>query len=132
MSRGTLMFVVAWMVGCESEPPDCEVQGIQTCDSQLEIRFRDGFAGDFRLLVSDEVGMDIVIECPDTTKGPDEQDGYTWFCSEESVLITTSTSYFANEVDIGVGALPPQSFEVQQTTGQDQCGNLCTIGSVEI
>lgn len=120
------------MVGCETEPPECEVLGIQTCRSELRIRFRDDQPGPFTLVVQDDVGMDLTINCPDETKGPDEQDGYMWICGGSEVLITHESSYFANEVRIGVGGLPPTTREVQNTPGQDACGNRCTTGSVEI
>lgn len=132
MLRAALMGVVVWATGCESEPPRCETEQIQTCTSQLEIRFRDGRTGPFELEVMDDNGLDVSISCPDETEGPDEQDGYSWFCGAGSVLITTDSSSFAGEITIGVGALLPETFTVVQTVGQDACANPCSVGSVEI
>lgn len=131
MSRAMLVCLLA--IGCASEdPPECETQGIQTCSSQLEISFADNRMGPFELNVDDENGMDLRILCPDETKGPDEQDGYSWICTGSGVLITTDTTFFSDEVRIAVGQALAEVYPVDNTSGQDKCANSCTIGSVEI
>ena len=132
MSRWVALWLIG--VGCTSgDPPACEVEGRQTCTSQLVVRFRDAREGPFQLTLRDDVGMNLTIDCPDPDTGADILNGYQWVCGNAEVTIITDTSYFASEIEIGVGQLPSDTFPVEPySQGSDACGNICTTGTVEI
>ncbi len=125
--------VILGLTACgPSEPPDCEVSGVPTCDSELIVQFRDGRSGPFRITLADNQGMSLVIDCPDLDTGLNELNGYTWVCGQGRVTVNTVENFFGDTILVGVGFGEQESVEPTWQRGGDACGNPCRSATIEL
>lgn len=117
---------------CEEDvTPECEIEGTATCESSLVIAFEDGRTGEFRLVVTDDEGLDVQIDCPDLDDDPETSGAYTWFCGQGQVRIEANVP-FGSEIRVGVGGVPPVAYTPDYSRGGDPCGNSCNNARIEI
>lgn len=125
------MAAVALCTACggDREPRECDA-GTPTCDSSLIISFPDDRTR-FLLEVTDDLGMDLTIDCPDEDTGLATQGGYTWTCGAGRVTIDAHVLFGAT-VEVGIGATPPKAYTPDYQRGGDFCGNSCNIGTIDL
>lgn len=125
------MALAALCAACSGDdtPRECDA-GTPTCDSSLILNLPDDRTI-FILEVTDNLGMDLTIECPDADTGLDTLDGYTWTCGTGRATIDAHV-LFGDTVEVGVGATPPKPYTPDYQRGGDFCGNSCNIGTIDL
>jgi hypothetical protein len=128
--RGAWMLAVG-IVGCSGpdEPHACD-DGVPTCDSSLVISLPDPRT-DFRIRVSDELGLDLDISCPIPEGGTEQFGDYSVICGSGRLAIDTFDRFGdVLEVQLEEGAV--RTIEPTYQKGGDYCGNPCTTGTVQL
>ena len=119
------------LVGCSGpdEPHDCDA-GTPTCESSLLVLLPDPRV-DFRLHVADELGMDLVVDCPIPAGGSEDFEDYSVICGSGRLTISTFL-YFADEVDVELEEGGSATYTVDHQKGSDYCANPCTSGTIQL
>ncbi len=112
--------------GDEAHPCDA---GTPTCESSMVLELPDPRT-QFNLRVSDELGLDLEISCPN----PDsiyEEEGVTIVCGGGSVMLY-QWAPFGEEVTVQLEEAQPHTYTPRWQLGADYCGNACTLGTIEL
>lgn len=129
--RGPCGVGMVILVGCSGpdEPQACDA-GTPTCDSALVVALPDPRV-DFTLQVTDELGMDLVVECPIADTATEQRGDYSVICGAGRLTISTF-KYFGDTVDVKLEESAVQTFTPDYQKGADYCGNTCTTGTVQL
>jgi hypothetical protein len=118
------------LTGCSGdEPHECD-QGTPTCESLLTIKLPDPRV-DFTLHVSDDIGMDLTIDCPQSDTGALDFGDYEAWCGAGTLTITTNLP-LGHELEIQLEEGQPETFTPTYSRGGDFCGNECDQGTVQL
>jgi hypothetical protein len=124
-----------WLVAsCSGEDPHPCDDGVPTCDSSLVVLLEEGdLRTEFTLTLKDDVGLDIVVDCPLPEENADGVfDDYTVICGGGRLTISTFR-YFSDVISVQLEESPPRDLPVEpQSKGGDFCGNTCTNGTVQL
>lgn len=112
-----------------NEPHACD-NGTPTCESSLVVLLPDSRT-DFRLYVTDDLGLDIVMDCPADDPTTEQQGDYTLLCGAGRLTINTFLS-FGESVDVQLEEGQPKTYTPTYSRGGDYCGNPCTNGTIQL
>lgn len=121
---------LALAAGCSGGEPHACDGGTPTCDSALVILLPDPRT-DFRLYVTDELGMDVTMDCPVTDPATEQQGDYDLVCGGGRLSIGTFRS-FGDTVDVQLEEGQPKTYTPDYSRGGDYCGNPCTSGTIQL
>lgn len=129
--RSPLWWLTIGLLGsCSGEEPhDCD-NGVPTCDSSLLIKMPDP-RSEFTLTVKDDVGLDLVVDCPLPEGVSNVQGDYTLTCQAGALAIHTFR-HFSDTVEVQLEELPAKDYPVNQQKGGDFCGNPCSNGTIQL
>lgn len=132
MHRSThlsLLFAVIGLSCSGGEPHPCD-DGTPTCDSSLLVLLPDPRT-EFTLAVSDELGLDITVDCPLADATDNQLGDYTVYCGAGRLQIDTFR-HFGDAVDVQLEEAQTRDFSPDYSKGGDFCGNACTSGTIQL
>lgn len=109
------------------EPHDCDA-GTPTCESTLTVALPDPRT-QFRLRVSDELGMAVDMDCPAEEAGVFE--GYTAVCGGGRLTITSNLT-LGSDVEVQIDEGLTEVYHPTYSKGGDFCGNECDQGTIQL